>query len=305
MPRTLITDGNVFGGKYKAIVSGVSMVLIGLGVIWFMLSANPDTPAGYVGYLTQSAILGKARFYGLQTGPTSPGRTWLLSVQNISITPYTYTEDFVGEESVLSKDNLKINFRVHVIWNVRPDMVKEFVERYSTIQERETTERVVVVAYNNFLKEPIRTFAREEVQSLNGLEVKNNITPINNSLDAKVSKLTAGTPFAVKSIVVGNIQYPAEVANAVAEKMAATQILERKQTEISIEEQEKQKRIIQAEGIAKATEIIQAKLTNQYLQHEAIEAQKAMAGSQNHTTIYIPVGAMGVPLVGTFDTGKK
>ena len=26
-----------------------------------------------------------------------------------------------------------------------------------------------------------------------------------------------------------------------------------------------------------------------------------MVGSPNHTTIYIPVGAMGVPIVGTFD----
>ena len=49
-------------------------------------------------------------------------------------------------------------------------------------------------------------------------------------------------------------------------------------------------------------EIINQRLTPTYLQHEAIEAQKAMVGSPNHTTIYIPVGPMGVPLVGTFDT---
>ena len=42
-----------------------------------------------------------------------------------------------------------------------------------------------------------------------------------------------------------------------------------------IEEREKQKRIIQAEGIARSMEIINTRLTSQYLQHEAIEAQKA------------------------------
>ena len=36
------------------------------------------------------------------------------------------------------------------------------------------------------------------------------------------------------------------------------------------------------------------------VQHEAIEAQKAMVGSPNHTVVYIPVGAMGVPVTGTF-----
>ena len=48
-------------------------------------------------------------------------------------------------------------------------------------------------------------------------------------------------------------------------------------------------------------EIINQRLNAQYLQHEAIEAQKAMVGSPNHTTIYVPVGPMGVPLVGTVD----
>src|SRR5947208_3488025 len=87
-------------------------------VIWFMGSSNPVTPAGYVGYLTQGAVFGKTIFYGLQTGPTSAGRRWLLSVINVSITPYTYSEDFTGAESVLSKDNLRIAFRVHVLWKV-------------------------------------------------------------------------------------------------------------------------------------------------------------------------------------------
>jgi len=71
------------------------------------------------------------------------------------------------------------------------------------------------------------------------------------------------------------------------------------------EKKEKQKRIIQAEGIARSMEIISTRLTNQYLQHEAIESQRAMVGSANHTTIYIPVGPMGVPLVGTFDAQRR
>jgi hypothetical protein len=76
-------------------------------------SSNPFTPAGYVGYLTRGAIFGQARFHGVQRGPTSPGRTWLLAVANVSITPYTYNEDFVGNDAVLSRDNLTIAFRVH------------------------------------------------------------------------------------------------------------------------------------------------------------------------------------------------
>jgi hypothetical protein len=40
-------------------------------------------------------------------------------------------------------------------------------------------------------------------------------------------------------------------------------------------------------------------LTANYLQHEAIQAQLAMSKSPNHTTVYIPSGTNGIPLVKT------
>ena len=70
------------------------------------------------GLLTKGAVFGRSRFYGIQRGPTSPGRTWLLHATNVSITPYTYTEDFTHDDAVLSRDNLKIAFRVHTVWRI-------------------------------------------------------------------------------------------------------------------------------------------------------------------------------------------
>ena len=70
---------------------------------------------------------------------------------------------------------------------------------------------------------------------------------------------------------------------------------------IQIEQQKKQIRIVEAEGIAASQKIINATLTDKYLQHEAIEAQKEMAKSPNHTEIYIPVGQNGIPIVKTID----
>ena len=50
-----------------------------------------------------------------------------------------------------------------------------------------------------------------------------------------------------------------------------------------------------------AMETIRGQLSALYIQHEAIEAQKLMVNSPNHTVVYIPAGAMGVPLTGTFN----
>ena len=278
--------------------SGAVALLFCFSVVtWFVGSRNPVTPAGYVGYLTQGAILGKTRFYGLQKGPTSPGRTWLLDVVNVSVTPYTFAEDFSGPNAVLSKDNLKIAFRVHVVWRVRESRVKDFVERFSTLYGTEHSDRIVDVAYSNYVREPLRTYARDEIQKLNGLALKEEITPIGQRVLARVLQLTEDSPFEITSVVVGNVQYPEAVADAVAQKLATTQVLERTQIEIEVAQAEAKKRVVQADGIAQSMRIINESLTSQYLQHEAIEAQKAMVNSPNHTTIYIPVGAMGVPLV--------
>ncbi|TSC82016.1 MAG: hypothetical protein G01um101420_546 [Parcubacteria group bacterium Gr01-1014_20] len=282
------------------LVAALVVALLG-GFIWFVGSENPETPAGYVGYLTQGAVFGQTKYIGLQTGPTSPGRTWLADVLNVSITPYTYTEEFSGDQQVLTKDNLLISFRVHVTFVVRSAEVKNFVEHYSVLHQGSQVGNIVEAAYANFVREPLRTFSRDQVQKHNGLEVKDNITPIGEAIYARIRNLTDTTPFEISTIVVGNIQYPDLVTNAVSMKLAATQDLEREQTNIAIEGKKAEKRVVEAHGIAEAMDVVNKKLTVLYIQHEAIEAQKAMVGSENHTTIYLPVGPMGVPIVGNIN----
>lgn len=70
---------------------------------------------------------------------------------------------------------------------------------------------------------------------------------------------------------------------------------------IQVEKQKAQIRIVEAGGIAESQKIINSSLTNTYLQYLAIQAQKEMAGSPNHTQIYIPVGTNGIPMVKTIE----
>lgn len=66
---------------------------------------------------------------------------------------------------------------------------------------------------------------------------------------------------------------------------------------IQVEEQKRQIRVIEAEGIAEAQHIINATLTQQYLQHEAIQAMEMWAESGNNSAIYLPIEPGGMPLV--------
>jgi len=120
------------------------------------------------------------------------------------------------------------------------------------------------------------------VQRRNGLDIMEALIPIGDAVLDRVRRYVADSPFVITSVVVGNVQYPHEVADAVSLKLAATQELQRMDTEIEIERKERTKREVQAQGIAK------------------------IVGSPNHTVVYIPVGSMGVPLTGTFSaTGPQ
>lgn len=71
---------------------------------------------------------------------------------------------------------------------------------------------------------------------------------------------------------------------------------------VQVEKQKAQIRVIEAQGIAQAQQIINATLTDRYLQHEAIGVQEKVAASANHSdTFYIPAGQNGIPLVKTLD----
>lgn len=290
-------------------IAGIAVFVLVCGTFltWCSFARNPETPAGYVGYCTQGSMFGKAEFYGMQKGPTSPGRAWMLECVNISITPYTFTETFTAEDSVLSSDQLKLSVNMHVTFKIDEDKVRAFVEEYSTLHEgAKDPNKVVHVAYDNYLKPKLRAYVRSEIQARAWGQAVHEMLDIGTSVQADLQKSTKDTPFVVMSVVIDSIQPPEEVADAVSQKLATDQILARKDAEVEIAKKDAAKREEEARGIAKAMEIINGKLTPMYLQHEAVEAQKMMVGSPNHTTIYIPVGTNGVPLTGTFNanTGK-
>ena len=74
-------------------------------------------------------------------------------------------------------------------------------------------------------------------------------------------------------------------------------VIQQTQQLVEVEKQKAEVRRAEAIGIAEAQKTINATLTPLYIQHEAIQAQEKMVNSPNHTEIYIPSGANGVPIV--------
>ena len=256
-----------------------------LSIIVFISGcSNPNTPAGHEGYVFEEPrIFGSGGFRNTLSGPENYGVSlWRNKVINIDMRSNTYTEKF----NILANDDLNISFNFHAVISIKKQSIKDVVEIYGA-QEW----------YTRFIKETFRTFVRDTVQKYASQELKGNREKIATQVGDKLKIYLQGTPFKIHNVVVGNINYPEIVAKAVEKKLAAQQLLSEKNTQRDIAIKDAEIRVEEAKGIAKAQKIINTTLTSNYLQHEAINAQLKMAESPNHTTVYIPVGTNGLPLV--------
>ncbi|MBI9086024.1 MAG: hypothetical protein JEZ11_20665 [Desulfobacterales bacterium] len=262
-----------------------ALILLG-SLIYLSGCSNPSTPAGHEGYVKENPrIFGKGGFRGALKGPQNYGVSlWRNEIENVDFRPQTYAEKF----NILAKDELNISFRFQTIIKVKPNTIKSVVEEFAGSK-----------FYPRYIKEPLRAMVRENVQTLQSRQVKEKRKEIAEAVMSKLTAYLSDTPFIAISGVVGNIDYPKVVTEAVEKKLAAKQLLDEKETQREIAKKDAEIRIEEAKGIAEAQKIINSTLTKNYLQHEAINAQLKMASSPNHTTVYIPSGANGIPLIGT------
>ncbi len=264
------------------------LVIVALIGTAFALSSctNPHSPAGHEGFVFEDPrIFGKGGHRGVVSGPGNYGVSlWRNKIINIDIRPSTYTEQF----QILAKDDLNISFNFHAVISVNKGKVVDVVQNYGAEKW-----------YHRFVREPFRTFVRDSVQQYTSRDIKSTREIIAGNVQDRLSQHLKGSPFKLVSLVVGDINYPAIVAQAVEKKLAAQQLLEEKTVQKEIAQKDAEIKVEEAKGIAQAQEIINQTLTTNYLQHEAIKAQEKMAGSPNHTTVYIPVGTNGIPIVYT------
>lgn len=275
----------MFQRKSSVLGGTTAFLILGVFVVLSLTScSNPNTPAGHEGYVYEKPrVFGAGGYQATIQGPGNYGVSlWRNQVINIDMRPNTYTENF----KILANDDLNITFNFHAVISINPGSVKAVVETYGGENW-----------YKRFVQETFRTYVRDAVQKYDSRSLKANRSKIAAEVITKVRFYLKDTPFNVSKIVVGNINYPEIVANAVEKKLAAQQLLSEKATQKEIARKDAEIRIEEAKGIAEAQKIINATLTSNYLQHEAINAQLKMAESPNHTTVYIPVGANGIPIV--------
>jgi regulator of protease activity HflC (stomatin/prohibitin superfamily) len=297
-----------------ALASIFAAILLFTGLVWLANSNNVQAPAGYATYVVERPVLGSTTFHSVIIGPSSTGLSWRLYGDHVSVTPYSYSEEFKDKESVIAKDKLAMIMNAHVVWRIRVDQpnetdgehrgIRDYMEHFGGLDEAHSADEVARLAYENYIKEPFRTMIRAEGADQNGLDIPDHVADMSVDITNKLRERLANTPFEILQVVIGNAQPPQTVLDQIAMKVAKTQEFARKATEQAIANANKA--IEQANGQAEgeralavatqralANKTLSDSITPQLLQYNAIENMK---GAER---IYVPTGSNGLPVVGT------
>ncbi len=281
------------------------VIAIGLaGVVFLGNSQNVRASAGYASYVYSKPIFGRSVFKSVLIGPASTGLRWRLSGQNVSITPYTYSEKFDGNTAILAQDKLPLNSQAHIVWRLKPDeaSVKHFMEEFGGWESTGDPDEIAKQAYAQFIQEPFRTVTRSVVAKYGGLSVNESLPEISTAISDIMKEMLKSTPFEILSVVMGNAAPPQQVIDAIATKVALNQTLEQKAIEeqiatkmIEIERKNGEaagaKSAAEAVERAKAISSISAVLTPAYIQYLGME------NIRGADRVYVPLGGASPQLV--------
>jgi regulator of protease activity HflC (stomatin/prohibitin superfamily) len=254
--------------------------LVGLGGC-----TNPKTPAGHEGYVYyKPLIFTKLEYRDTMRGPASTGVSWRLFVENIDMRERNYLEEF----NLLSKDDLNVSFEVNTRLRLRPGTVKEVVEQWGGAHWYEWN-----------VKEPLRTIVRNEVMQVTATRIQLETERIGQAVRAELEKRYEGTPIDVLSVDIGQFQFPPRVTEAIQEKIATHQELQRQAYVLASTEKEAAIGVIDAVAVAKQQHIIGETLDPLYVQRRAVQVYRRLAESPNRTVMVLPnsADAVGMPQV--------
>uniref|UniRef100_UPI004047535E prohibitin family protein n=1 Tax=Roseivirga sp. TaxID=1964215 RepID=UPI004047535E len=226
---------------------------------------------------------------GLQTQEVfKDGVVWHMpwnGVVRYNIQWQTYTE----QVAVLTKDELHIPIIVSV--TLRP------IEAELAQLELEVGQDY----YKSVVKPEFISLARNIFADYEYKVVSPKSPEIEAAIYKQLVTKIEGKHLEIDNVTIDHIKYPQVVTSAVDRKLAVEQDIQQKDYEMQIAEKQAEIQRILAAGQRDAQQIIDAGLTQKYLQYKALEVQDKLTTSPNTKFYFVPMGKDGLPII--VDTG--
>lgn len=256
-----------------------SLFLVALLILLFLLAFKSITviPAGHVGI---KDLFGRVSDEALPAGfhIVNP----LLRIHKLSIR----TQELTEEASVPSKEGLSVNLDVSMLFSLDPSKAAQV---YKTIGPSYV--RVVVVPQ---LRSIVRgATASYEAKALYTAERE----VISNEMYTQLRPILAERGITLEKVLLRSVALPNILATAIEKKLEAEQQAEQMRFVLNKEEQEAERKRVEAKGIADFQRIVTSGLTPSFLTWKGIEATAKLADSPNAKVVVIGSGKDGLPII--------
>jgi len=200
---------------------------------------------------------------------------------------YDVTETKIEETmDVLDKNGLSIKVDV----SVRFHPIYSRVGYLHEIFRGDYVNRLVIPEVRSTVRKVMGRYTAEEIYSTMRSEVETSI--INETKD-----ILDENYITMRALLIRSINLPEQIKMAIENKLKQEQEALAYQFRLDREKSEAERKRIQAEGEARANEIINNSLTDKLLKMRGIEATTRLAESENAKVIVIGSGEGGLPLI--------
>jgi len=253
-------------------------VLLVLGLVLFAAGGPFRTvPAGHVGV--------KDFFGNVSTSVLSPGINVVVPLTSV-VRMSVQTQEIKEVAEVPSQEGLILNLETSLLFQLDPTKVADIYRTVGT----DYIGKIVEPQFRSAIREVTASYEAKALYSAEREKIANEIFTL-------FRRLAGDRGIQVQQVLLRRIGLPPVVANAIQEKLRREQEAEQMKFVLQKEQQEAERKRIEAQGIADFQRIVAQGISAQLLEWKGIEATEKLAGSSNTKVVVIGNTKSGLPLI--------
>ena len=256
----------------------VFAVLVIFGLIVFLMGGPfRAVPAGHVGV--------KDFFGNVSNNVLSPGVNVVVPLTRV-VKMSVQTQEIKETAEVPSREGLILNLETSLLFQVDPAKAADI---YRTVGS-DYVGTIVEPQFRSSIREITASYEAKALYSAEREKIATEIFQL-------FRRLASDRGIVVQQVLLRKIGLPPVVANAIQEKLRREQESEQMKFVLAKEQQEAERKRIEAQGIADFQRIVAQGISAQLLEWKGIEATEKLATSTNAKVVIIGSSKSGLPII--------
>jgi regulator of protease activity HflC (stomatin/prohibitin superfamily) len=196
------------------------------------------------------------------------------------------TQEFKEEMNVPSEEGLSVNLEISLLYRLNPDQANQI---YKTVGQN-YGDIILIPQFRSVVRGVTAKYQAKALYTASREKLANEIMD-------ELSALVNPRGIQIEAAALRQIVLPPGLTKSIEEKLQAEQESERMQFVLKREEQEAERKRIEAKGISDFQNIVSEGINEQLLKWKGIEATEKLAQSTNTKIVVIGSGKDGLPII--------